>query len=315
MAVDLIPYVKRLAKPTSLTPKNRPGYFLSYYAAAVPGLLNRHRFEIQAKIPYYQTQFSLSERQKQNWIDLFGVEDGTRQFPFTYWSAVGNLAMMRVLIDLGANFRHVVHLKSRIVFRETARLCQGDEPFTLSTVLKDVFPLGSGKVAVIIESQICGISQACLAVYNDVFIINHVHPAAETAVKNHPHFGFHDAKKWTQPPQPQYPSPRRNCTSIEIPENAGAVYGKLTGDYHLIFTKGFHTRSFRYPNPFVPGMFLTNHVLKAFTSAHCKPPRQLDIHFIHPTYTGQTIELVYGRSEFALCDAECRTLAIGYCQV
>ena len=290
-------------------------YLWRYYAATIPSILRPHRLWLDDNLPCYQTSYRLSKQQMQQWFDLFGVTDKARQTPFTYVTTAGTLALMCILSDVGINFRHLLHLKNQTIFHDAAGLCQSDERLQLFVALGDVLPVRSDRVALLIDTQVADSNGRLLATYTDTFIILNVPEEDVTAVKNHPRFGLREAKNMMQRPKPTLPSPLSQTISVDIPDGAGIAYGRLSGDLNLVHTTKGAARLFGYPAPFVQGFYLINQVLKTFTEANGRPPQQFSIHFCRPAYTGQTVELVYGEAEFALCDQEGKMLAAGKCQM
>jgi hypothetical protein len=72
-------------------------------------VLKQHRLLVDRRFPAYETTFTLSAAEQVRWLDLF--ETSAREIPFTYHTTVGTMVLMRVVGDVGVNFKNLLHLK------------------------------------------------------------------------------------------------------------------------------------------------------------------------------------------------------------
>ena len=87
-------------------------YMVTYYVTALKHVLKQHRLLVDRRFPSYETTFTLSPEEHERWFELF--ENSEPLTPFTYHTTVGTMALIRVVGDVGVNFKNLMHLKSEM---------------------------------------------------------------------------------------------------------------------------------------------------------------------------------------------------------
>lgn len=284
-------------------------YMVSYYAAALKHVLKQHRLLVDRRFPAYETSFALSAADLAQWRELFGTDSTA---PFTHHTTVGTMALMRVVGDVGVNFKNLMHLKSEMGIAPDRPIEPG-QTYRLVAQIEDIMALRDDRVALVCASRVYDASGFRLRSYRDYFVILNLEPEYVAALRAAPGYGHLDAAEFhgiaaREPQLGDGDAVRRHA--IDVSEDMGMRYGKVSGDLNLVHTTAVAAKIFGHPRPFIQGLCTANYVLRHVTEAY-GPPAGLRITFAKRIFVGQRVELRHTAREFEVCDAQGVLLAFG----
>ncbi len=162
-----------------------------------------------------------------------------------------------------------------------------------------------------VPSQVYDSSGSRIRNYRDFFVILNLEPEYVEALREARRYGHRDAAEFhglaNRTAQLGDHSKR---VAIEVPDDMGMRYGKVSGDLNLIHTTHLAARLFGHPRPFVQGLCTANWVLQHLTSEY-GPPQAVRVTFSQRVFVGQTVELRHTAKEFEICDPKGALLAFG----
>jgi len=82
--------------------------------AALRTLVRQPRLVVDRRFPHCEAPMRISAQERARWHALFGVAQGAVAPPFGFHSTVGTLVLMKVMADVGVNFRKLLHLRSEM---------------------------------------------------------------------------------------------------------------------------------------------------------------------------------------------------------
>lgn len=288
-------------------------YQRRYYAAAARNLVKRHRLLVGRDFPRYTSAFRLARAEQQKWWDLFGPDEGDRRTPFSYHTSAGTLLLMRIVEDVGVNFRHLLHLHSEVSLHPGGRRVRPDVDYRLEAVLADVVALREDRVAVVVESRVHDPDDVLVQLNRETFVILAVSPDAMASLQESTRFGhtsvehLHDLPRRVRRLSPD----TATSVTVHVSEDMGLRYGKVSGDLNVVHTTKAAARLFGHPRPFVQGLCTANHVLHALTAAQPEAVQHLEIPFARPVLVDQDIQLLLGEGSFEVLGDRKRLLAFG----
>ncbi len=121
-------------------------YMLTYYATALKHVLKQHRLLLDRRFPAYETTFTLSREEHGHWFELF--QNSAHDTPFTYHTTAGTMALMRVVGDVGVNFKNLMHLKSEMDIAPEHPMEPG-QSYRLASQIEDIIALRDDRVALV----------------------------------------------------------------------------------------------------------------------------------------------------------------------
>jgi len=286
------------------------GYMVSYYTTALKNVLKQHRLISDRQFPVYETTFMLTPEEHSQWFELFKTADS--RTPFTYHTSVGTMALMRVVGDIGVNFKNLMHLKCEMGIARN-RPMEPDHTYRLASQIEDIVALGDDRVALICGSRVFDVSGFLARSYRDYFIVLNLDPYYIQTLRSAKNYGTTDVSEF-QGLAAKTPSLTEadgfQRVAIEVPEDMGFRYGKVSGDLNLVHTTRAAARIFGHPRPFIQGLCTANYVLRELTAVY-GVPQELSITFAKRVFVGQTVELRHLRGRFEFCDAKGELLAFG----
>jgi CRP-like cAMP-binding protein len=289
-------------------------YMTAYYASAVKNVLKQHRLIVDRRFPVYEVPFRLSEDERARWYRLFDAPMRGPVVPFTFYTTVGTLTLMRVVEDVGVNFKNLMHLRSEMFLAPQALACDVD--YMLRVALEDIVVLQDTRVALVVESRLSTGAGARVQTCRDFFVILNLEPGYVEALRNTKGFGHRDLAelRGLAKRQPQLgDSPGSKRHAIDVPEDMGMRYGKVSGDLNMVHTTAFAARLFGHERAFVQGLCTANHALACLANADADagPLQEFRISFSRRVFTGQRIEFVHTDSAFEWLDGKGALLAFG----
>lgn len=288
-------------------------YILRYYTTAMKNMLCRHQLLVEKRFPTYEAEFRFSESEQTGWFKVFDVTEKEQATPFTYYTTSGTMMLMRIVEDVGVNFRHLMHLKSDITFHPGGRILEPDKTYTLKATLDDIVQLRDDRVTLITRAWIHDENDERLLTNRDFFIILNLAPKYIEELRSTPGFGRHDVSEFENLSklQAMLTSQDVQRIPIKVPEDMGKRYGKVSGDMNLVHTTRIAARIFGFPKPFIQGLCTANYVLKHLTGVCQEPVLSLTATFTRRVYVGQTVYLSFDDQRFELCDKKGALLVLG----
>jgi CRP-like cAMP-binding protein/acyl dehydratase len=309
---------RRVARP----PIERWGAYLGrYYAEALRGVLRPHRLTVADPPPLFEDDFSYTAAERDRWYALFGVRDASAAMPFTYFTTSGTLALMRIVRELGVNFRHLLHLRSEIQLNPEGRVLAPGERYRCTYRLRDIVRLRADRAALVVKTDVHDGAGRLMLSEQDYFIIKNLPARSVDALDGATPFARRSASAQLPPMGKRVPRLAPNHaegdasvsrTTLSFGPGMGVAYGRVSGDMNLVHTTALAARLFGYRRPFVQGLCTANHVLRALTEAAAgSPPARLTIDFCRPVPVGSEMALYTADGQFELLDAQHNVAACG----
>ena len=285
-------------------------YMISYYATAIKNVLKYHRLISDRRFPVYETPFTLTSEEQQRWMNLFDTSDAAT--PFTYHTTVGTMALMRVVGDVGVNFRNLMHLKCEMQIAPNHPMQIGHK-YRLVSQVEDIVPLREDRVALVCASRVLDESGHRIRSYRDSFVILNLESDYVQALRMAKDYGHHETAEFQglagrEAKLGDSDGTRR--VAIEVPDGMGFKYGKVSGDLNLVHTTHLAAKLFGHPRPFIQGLCSANYVLRHLTALHGVPER-FTITFAKRVFIAQEVALLLTGGEFEICDSTGALLAFG----
>lgn len=281
-------------------------YPLQFYAAAFDSMFGKHDLRID-KLHRYVSTFHVTEDRVRKWHQVFGV-DPSRQIPFTYVTTSGTMVLLRILSDLGVNFRFVRHLKNELNFKQPII---PDAVYSYFTEISEIIPVREDRVVLEMSTVVQDAFEQCVCIQKDYWIILNL--PVETVKRATAMFNLpaHDAYQF-QSLRGRNPALKKaSAVGIRIPNDMGMQYGKVSGDLNPLHLTSFMAKLFGIEKPFIQGFCTVNYAIRHFTLINGCAPRELSTTFVRPITVGQTVDLYYNSDAFEICDVNGKLLASG----
>lgn len=288
-------------------------YQSRYYASAARNLVKRHRLLVDRAFPRYRTTFRVTAQDHAGWHELFGVEgDAGRATPFTFHTSSGTLLLMRIVQDVGVNFRHLLHLRSEIALHPGGRRIEPDVEHVLEATLADVVALAEDRVALVVETRVHAPDDELLELHREVFVILEIDPDAVHALRESGAYGT-TRLEGIEDLTSREPSldGGASAVTVDIAHDMGLRYGKVSGDLNVVHTTKVAAKMFGHPRPFVQGLCTANNVLLALTRAHDTAVQHLEISFARRIFVGSQIEIRFADGVFEVLEERGKLAAFG----
>ena len=144
-------------------------YTAAYYASALRTLVRQHKLVLDREFPHYEAPLRISAEERAKWHALFGVPAGAATPPFTFHSTVGTLTLMKVVTDVGVNFRNLLHLRSEMAL--SLRDVEPGRDYRLRARLTDIQVLRGDRVVLVVDSRLDGTDGQLVRSFRDFFVI------------------------------------------------------------------------------------------------------------------------------------------------
>lgn len=290
-------------KYTPLKNYGHPGTFSYnwfYYRSAIKGVLRKHRLEFKNPRFGRDGNFIYLESTRRRWHRLYDVPDNIH-VPFTVYGYSGSIGMMKLLKELGVNFRHLLHLKSEIFIHQEMH---AGESYIIDFEFNSVVRIKADKAAII----------GTVKVKKDG--ITYMEERDHFVIKNVPEG---DLEKLDVDESGQF----RGITRIPARPMEGAIlrefdikghyardYGSASGDKNIVHTTAFTSKLFGYRKPFIQGLCTANLILSKLSMDGIKL-NYFSIVFCKPVYLKSRVSLNYTETEYRLIDRKGRVLCYG----
>jgi len=271
-----------------------------YYTSAIKGILRKHRLEF--KQPRYgrDSNFVYLESTKRRWHRLYNVPENIH-VPFTVHGYSGAVGMMKLLKELGVNFRHLLHLKSEI---EIYGEMQTGESYIVDFEFEDVLRIKADKAAIIGTVKITK-NGVTLLKMRDHFVIKEVPVPDLEKLKADETGQFKGITRI-----PAKPMDGAVLRELFIEGHFAKDYGRASGDKNIVHTTIFASRLFGYSRPFIQGLCTANLILSKLSMDGVNL-KYFSIVFCRPVYLRSTVFLNYTENEYRLTDRKGQVLCFG----
>jgi len=287
-------------------------YSAAYYASALRTLVRQHRLIVDRQFPHYEAPMRISAEERARWHALFGVAQGAVAPPFGFHSTVGTLVLMKVVADVGVNFRNLLHLRS-----EMALSLLDVEPgvsYRLRARLADIQVLRGDRVVLVVDSRLNDDAGHLVRGFRDFFVILNLEVHHVAALKASKRFGRLDVAELRDAARRKSKLTGRDGvqrTVVDVPEDMGTRYGQVSGDMNPVHTTALAARLFGYPRPFVQGLCTANRVLAILSTQSEARLQQFRISFAQRVPTGTRVEVPVTDSDCEVLDGDGKVLAFG----
>jgi hypothetical protein len=289
----------------------RLAYQLRYYTAAVRSLLCRHRLDVPREPATYRCELRVSPLLQQQWHDLFKIQPD-RPARLTYFTTSGTCLFMRMLADVGINFRHLLHFSSEMHFGPDGPVPAGAGIHQqISALISEVSVVGEDRVALVVEHELATPSGHRVQHGRDTFVIGGLTRAVIDAVRTMASPTSLDLHNLSRRPSRLNARHDVERTEVEVGADAGRRYGLVSGDLNLVHTTRTAARVFGFQGAFLQGLGTANHVLADIARHVPDPLETFQILFARPLYLGQTVEIVRDHGSFEVLDQRERVIAYG----
>lgn len=287
----------------------RRSYQMRYYSTAIPSVLRRHRLVVPVERPIYRTAVRVNPRLRQQWRELFDVPPGAAA-KLTYFTTSGTTLFMRMLADLGINFRHLLHLASEMQFLADEAPTSGIHQ-EISGRVGSVSVVGNSRVCLVVQHELTSPSGRQLQRNRETFLIGGIDPTGMNELRAISTPTTVDLRRITTRRPRLDVTPEVHRTQLVIPRDAGLRYGCVSGDLNLVHTTRLAARLFGFRGAFLQGLGTANHVLSDI--ARHRPGRldAFEVTFARPLYVGQTVVLARDDSAFEVMDQRQHIVAYG----
>jgi hypothetical protein len=289
----------------------RLAYQLRYYTAAVRSLLCRHRLDVPREPATYRCELRVSPLLQQQWHDLFKIQPD-RPARLTYFTTSGTCLFMRMLADVGINFRHLLHFSSEMHFGPDGPVPAGAGIHQqISALISEVSVVGEDRVALVVEHELATPSGHRVQHGRDTFVIGGLTRAVIDAVRTMASPTSLDLHNLSRRPSRLNARHDVERTQVEVGADAGRRYGLVSGDLNLVHTTRTAARVFGFRGAFLQGLGTANHVLADIARHVPDRLETFQILFARPLYLGQTVEIVRDHGSFEVLDQRERVIAYG----
>jgi CRP-like cAMP-binding protein len=291
-----------------------PSYMARYYATAIRNVLRRHRIIADGRFPRYEDRFTLTQATRERWQSLFRADERTPGTPFTYHTASATMALMKIVADVGVNFRHLMHLRTEITLDGKGLSLQADRSYRAQYQLRDIVRLRSDRVALVTSTLVEDEETGGMYAQKDFFVIKNLAPEYMSALKKARGYGKENCAALIQLTK-RKPQLLHDAATVEraigISAEMGRAYGRVSGDLNLVHTTAVAAKVFGYARPFVQGLCTANAVLKELTEVCTAPLQRFTVSFCRPVYLNQTVRALIAPGRYEVCDASGTVLAFG----
>jgi CRP-like cAMP-binding protein len=286
-------------------------YMVMYYASALKNIVKQHRLLVDRRFPAYETIFTLTQGEHDRWLNLFDTRE--RWTPFTYHTTVGTMALMRVVGDVGVNFKNLMHLKCEMGMALEHPMESG-QTFRLVSQIEDIIAVRDDRVALVCASRVFDEAGFRIRTYRDFFVILNLDRDYVEALRAARSYGHLEVAEFQglASREPQLAGiDGVGSIAVDVPEGMGFSYGKVSGDLNLVHTTRLAAKLFGHPRPFIQGLCTANYVIRHLTPLY-GPPESMSITFAKRVFVGQRIELLHMPGKFEVCDGKGGLLAFGH---
>lgn len=284
--------------------RKHPGtlaYKSFFYSTAFKGVMRKHRVIFKNRRIGRDEHFVLYPEWKQRWYKLFGVPENI-VVPFTYFDFSRTVGFMEAIDGLGANFKHLLHLKSELWFYK--ELVPKDI-YVIDYVFEDVLRIKPDKAAMISTSSISRDGELYMTM-RDHFVIK------DLSKKDAAHLQQDDTNEFKGITRVSV-DPLIDCSMQEIYISAhlGKYYGATSGDRNMVHSSARAAKLFGYDRPFIQGLCTANLIMSRLCIAGIKL-EHFSITFGRPVFLGSNVFLYYTEHEYRLQDQDNNVLCFGH---
>jgi hypothetical protein len=290
-------------KIVPITNHGHPGTFSYrwfYLKSALSSVMRPHKLNYTEPRYGRDSGFVYHTSTWKRWHRLCGVPDNIK-VPFTVYGYSAAVGVMKVLKELGVNFRHLLHLKSEITIH---KIMTPGESYTIDYAFEEALRIKADKAALVGYSKALKQGELYMEI-RDHFVIKDV---AEQYLSHLRVDTTGQFKGITRIPAAEIEG--AVTEEIFIASNMARDYGHASGDRNIVHTTLFAARIFGYRRPFVQGLCTAN-LIMAKLCMRGFDLRYFSIVFCRPVYLKSRTFLIYNANEYRLQDEKGRVLCFG----
>lgn len=293
----------------------RGAHSLSYgavwWAGALPGMLRRHRLQLQ-RAGRYVASFDPDVALREAFSTVFDLRHGPAgvNYPFLYAQSVNELLQARILSDLGVNRRHVHLLRHRTRLQGLDAAALATARQQLDCQLMRAVRVGPTEVLLLLETQISDQDQRCLAVVEDALMIGELQVAYAVQASEDDLLRRAASRLRRREPELNALAGDVQVRQLYIADDAGRRFGRLSGQRSPVHGSTTGARLLGRRRPHVQPMYLRNLVTRELAEWGVGQA-ELQICFTRKVGLGQTLRLLRRDGVFELLDERSRLVAFG----
>jgi hypothetical protein len=234
------------------------------------------------------------------WHRLCGVPENIK-VPFTVYGYSAAVGVMKVLKELGVNFRHLLHLKSEITIH---KIMDPGESYTIDYAFEEAIRIKADKAALVGYSKALKQGNIYMEI-RDHFVIKNVEEQYLKSLKEDTTGEFRGITRI-----PAEDLKDAHTEEIFIAGNLARDYGHASGDRNIVHTTLLAARIFGYRRPFVQGLCTANLIMSRLCLKGVDL-KYFSIVFCRPVYLKSRTFLTYNSDEYRLQDEKGRVLCFG----
>ncbi len=290
-------------KIVPITNHGHPGtlsYRWFYLKASLSSVMRPHKLRFTEPRYGRDKSFFYHHSTWRRWHRLCDVPENLK-VPFTVYGYSAAVGIMKVLKELGVNFRHLLHLKSEITIH---KIMEPGESYIIDYAFEEALRIKADKAALIGSSRSIKDGRTYMEI-KDHFVIKDVAQEYLAAIREDCTGQF---KGITRIPAAEIEG--AVTEEIFIAGNLARDYGHASGDRNIVHTTLFAARIFGYRRPFVQGLCTANLIMSKLC---CRgfDLKYFSIVFCRPVYLKSRTFLTYNADEYRLQDGKGRVLCFG----
>ena len=287
-------------------------YVARYHLATARNMLRRQRLLTDDPHPVYTAEVAVSPDDVARWDELFSRHDDGPTVPFTMYATAWTVLLMRLVDDVGANFRNLTHTSTRLTFNPNGRVIEPATSCQLQVRAVDVAPDAGDRVALTVDTQLFDPDGTRLVRSTDTFAVDNVDRATIKQLRaNRPARGGSGT-----PPPGEHPSIAAEAADLHefglaLADDLGARYGRLSGNLSPAHTSRPGARLLGHDRPFLQHLCVVNLVLSHLTATLGTAPTSMEVSFLAPVHPGSTVQLRFDPARFEILDEDAELLVVG----
>lgn len=271
-----------------------------YLKSAISSVMRPHKLNFTEPRYGRDSSFFYYISTWNRWHRLCNVPENVK-VPFTVYGYSAAVGVMKVLKELGVNFRHLLHLKSEITVH---KIMEPGMSYIIDYTFEEALRIKADKAALVGSSRAVKDGEIFMEI-KDHFVIKNV------------------AEEYLRPLREDSSGQFKGITRVPAADIDGAVteemfiaehmardYGHASGDRNIVHTTLLSARIFGYRKPFVQGLCTANLIMSKLC---CKgfDLKYFSIVFCRPVYLKSKTSLTYNANEYRLQDEKGRVLCFG----
>lgn len=271
-----------------------------FYKNAFKGVLRKHRVKFKRRRIGRDEHFVLYPHWQKRWYSLFEVPENL-YVPFTYSDFARAVGFMKVIDELGVNFKHLLHLKSEMWFFKDL---VPKDVYVIDYAFEDVLKIRPDKAAMIGYTAINRDGELHVKT-RDHFVIKKLPKRDSLYLQEDTSNEF---KGISRVPAELLENSR--IIELFIPSHLAIRYGYTSGDLVSVHTTPYMATLFGFDRPFIQGLCTANLIISRLCMAGIHL-QHFTITFARPVYIRSTVYLYFNDKGYRLQDKNNNVLCFG----